>query len=117
MKDSDELTNEQERISQVVKAKASKLNCIYQHNQNMHPQDDCKDCGFTGKAYVLSNHNITISENSIVGTIKSLKKSPSSGCDGIAVSNLFHAISDSLIKSLHELYSTFISTSIVPNIF
>ena len=117
MKDNNELTTEQERISQAVRAEASKLSCICEHNRNMHPQVDCKKCGFTSKKSVLSNHNTAISEDSIVRAIKALKKSPSSGCDGITVNHLFHAISEPLIKSLQELYSALILTSTVPDIF
>jgi hypothetical protein len=74
-------------------------------------------CGYTGKVIDSPNQSMIPTESGIIGAIKSLKKSPSSGYDGITVSHLFHAISDPLIKVLCELYSAIINTSTVPDIF
>ena len=43
MKDSNELTTDQERIGQVVKNKASKLSCVCEHDQNVHYQYTVKN--------------------------------------------------------------------------
>ena len=117
MTDNEDLTPEQESICKVVKAKATKLSCICVHNENTQSSNDCTSCGYTGKAADVSSLPMTINESSVLDAIKSLKKSPSSGCDGITISHLFHAISEPLIKTLSELYSTMISTSTVPDIF
>ena len=117
MTDNNNLTAEQERIRQTVKTKASQLSCICKQEENIHYANNCKSCGFKGKVLDFSSPNLYINESSVISAIKSLKKSPSSGCDGITVSHLFHAISDPLIKALCELYSAMITTSIVPEIF
>ncbi|CAL4081552.1 unnamed protein product, partial [Meganyctiphanes norvegica] len=77
----------------------------------------CLGCGHTGKQIDLITPDLCISELSVTNTIKSLKKSPSSGRDGITVSHLFHALSEPLIKVLCELYSAIITTSTIPDIF
>ena len=69
------------------------------------------------QAVDVSNPSMILTESSILRAIKSLKKSPSSGCDGITSNHLFHAISDPLIKVLCDLYSAIIITSTVPDIF
>ena len=117
MTDSNHLTPEQERISQTVKSKAATLSCICTNKESAHYADSCTACGYTGKVIDVSNPSMMLTESSIINAIKSLKKSPSSGSDGITVSHLFHAISDPLIKVLCELYSAIITTSTVPDIF
>ena len=117
MTDSSHLTPEQEEISQTVKEKAATLSCICTNKEFTHYTNDCTVCGYTGKEIDLSNHSMAPTEIRIIDAIKSLKKSPSSGYDGITVSHLFHAISDPLIKILCELYSAIITTSTVPDIF
>ena len=117
MADNNHLTPEQERISQAVKAKATTLSCICTNKDSTHYTDKCTMCGYTGKVIDISNQSMIPTESGIIGAIKSLKKSPSSGYDGITVSHLFHAISDPLIKALRELYSAIITTSTVPDIF
>ena len=117
MTDKIQLTPEQERISQTVKAKAAILSCICTNKKTTHYANDCTVCGYIGKVIDLSNHNMAPTESGIIGAIKSLKKSPSSGYDGITVSHLFYAISDPLIKVLYELYSAIITTSTVPDTF
>ena len=117
MTDSNHLTPEQERISQTVKSKAATLSCICTNKESAHYADSCTVCGYTGKVIDVSNPSMMLTESSIINAIKSLKKSPSSGSDGITVSHLFHAISDPLIKVLCELYSAIITTSTVPDIF
>ncbi len=117
MTDSNDLTSEQERISQTVKAKAAKLSSICEHKENTHYKKECTTYGYTGRTFNFSNPNLNINEHSIVSAIKALKRSPSSGCDGITVDHLFHAISDPLIKALSEIYSDIIATSTVPDIF
>ena len=117
MTDSNDLTPEQERISQNVKTKASTLSCICTNKENVHYEDNCTVCGYMGKVKDPSNPNMIITESRVISAIKSLKKSPSPGCDGITVNHMFHALSDPLIKVLCELYSAIISTSTVPDIF
>ena len=121
MTDSNDLTAEQVKIGQSVKEKASTLSCLCTHKAYTHEitsqlikTKKCLNCGHISKNIDLT---MCISEDSIVSAIKSLKKSPSSGCDGITVSHLFHALSEPLIKALSELYSAIITTSIVPDIF
>ena len=117
MTDSGHLTPEQEEISQTVKEKAATLSCICTNKEFTHYINDCTACGYTGKEIDLSNHSMVPTESRIIDAIKSLKKSPSSGYDGITVNHLFHAISDPLIKVLYELYSAIITTSTVPDTF
>ena len=117
MTDSNHLAPEQEEISQTVREKAATLSCICTNKEFTHYTNDCTGCGYTGKEIDLSNHSMVPTERRIIDAINSLKKSPSSGYDGITVSHLFHAISDLLIKVLYELYSAIITTSTVPDTF
>ena len=117
MTDNGDLTEDQEQTSQYVKTRASKLSCICTDKVYTHYKKDCTSCGYKGHASDISNTDLTISESSIRSAIKSLKKSPSSGCDGISVNHMFYALSDPLIKALCELYSAMIATSIIPDIF
>ena len=117
MTDNNQLTSEQERISQNVRRKAVTLSCTCDHNMNNHLNDGCTTCGFTGKTTDLPSSNMAINESSIANAIKSLKKSPSSGCDGITANHLFHALSEPLTNVLCELYTTMLATSTVLDIF
>ncbi|CAL4127539.1 unnamed protein product [Meganyctiphanes norvegica] len=126
MTDSNDLTAEQAKLSQSVRIKASALSCICPNtgesillNNINHTikTEMCLGCGHTGKQIDLITPDLCISELSVTNAIKSLKKSPSSGRDGITVSHLFHALSEPLIKVLCELYSAIITTSTIPDIF
>ena len=123
MSDKNDLTAEQVKISKSVKEKASTLSCICTHNAHTHESasqiittKNCSICGHTSKIIDLET-NRCISEDSIIRAIKSLKNSPSSGCDWITVNHLFHALSEPLIEALVELYSAIITTSSVPDSF
>ena len=114
------------KLSTDIRNKASKLSCIcsneanaslLKNNKNIICTNKCKTCGHPGKQIDLRNTDLKITTEMISQTIRNLKKSPSSGCDGITVNHLFQALSEPLVKALSEIYSMIINTSTVPSIF
>ncbi|CAL4087997.1 unnamed protein product [Meganyctiphanes norvegica] len=100
MSDNNNLTEEQLEICKNVKDKASALTCTCKTTRdstldNMAEDpiksEICSSCGHIGKQINLTTPDSCLSEQSVKNAIKSLKKSPSSRCDGITVNHLFHA--------------------------